>query len=539
MTVVTADWQAKAQVYKDSLLSKIPTDYLLPPSNIQNDEPSHTTLRSVLSPLEREITILDATALRDAIASRKYTSVEVIKAYAHAAAIVHQRTNCLMDYFLDEALERAKWLDDELERTGKPVGPLHGVPISVKDHLGLKGREVTAGFLSWVGNHVPIKDSVIISILRNVGGAVFWVKTTNPQAIMHLETNSFLGPTVNPYNAKLTAGGSSGGEGALVGGGGSPLGIGTDIGGSIRNPAANCGIYGFKPTSLRLPKAGNFTALAGQESIVGAIGPMARSVRDMYLFITTILAAEPWKFDNTVVRMPWRPEEVIFRGSGRGPKIGVMWDDGVVRLQPPMRRALALAVDKLRGAGLEVVEYKPFGTAESWDIISSLYMTDGGERVRGHVAESGEPLLPLTEWIMQNAKVRPPHELWELVVRRETFRNEYSAHFQSQDVDVILCAPNPGPANELGKATYWSYTSIFNLADYPAGVFPTGLFVDPAIDKKDGKYDFLSAKDEEYWAAYVPENMAGAPLALQVVAPRWEDEKVMKALEIISDIVRV
>ena len=90
---------------------------------------------------------------------------------------------------------------------------------------------------------------------------MFYVKTTNPQAIMHLETDSFLGPTVNSYGRHLTSGGSSGGEGAILGIGASALGVGTDIGGSIRNPAAVNGVYGFKPTSIRIPKGGNFVRL--------------------------------------------------------------------------------------------------------------------------------------------------------------------------------------------------------------------------------------------------------------------------------------
>lgn len=112
---------------------------------------------------------------------------------------------------------------------------------------------------SW-SPHCGLQEQVSHGLVGNAHFQVFYVKTTNPQAIMHLETDSFLGPTLNPYNRLLTAGGSSGGEGALIGIGASPIGVGTDIGGSIRNPAAVNGIYGFKATSLRLPKAGNFVS---------------------------------------------------------------------------------------------------------------------------------------------------------------------------------------------------------------------------------------------------------------------------------------
>ncbi|GFZ50431.1 Putative amidase C550.07 [Saitozyma sp. JCM 24511] len=528
MTVTaTSDWRTIAESFKAALNAKIPSEWKIPDSQrpLPLDTSQLVKQCGILDATEVGIVSLDATDLRDAIVARRYSAVEVATAYLKAAAIVHQATSCLMDYFPGEALARAAWLDEELERTGKPVGPLHGVPISIKDHLGVKGHEITAGFASWVGKNIAEKDGTMVSILRSAG-AVFYCKTTNPQAIMHLETDSFLGPTVNPFNSNLTSGGSSGGEGALIGGGGSVLGVGTDIGGSIRNPAALNGIYGFKPTEM-----------VGQESIAGAIGPMGRSARDMSLFVAAVLAAEPWKIDSSNVGMPWRPSEVTWKGGDK-PRIGVMWDDGVVRPQPPMRNALQEAVGKLRSAGFEVVDYAPFRQAEGWEIISSLYFTDGGERIKRAMAATGEPTLPLTKWIMeQNTQTRSALEVFELVKRREAFRFEYNAHFLLADIDVILCPPGPGPAPELGTSKYWGYTSIFNLVDYPSAVFPTGRAVslDDAIDSRDS---FLGKDDREIWEAYDPAKFLNAPLSLQIACQRWEDEKVLAALGLISTVVR-
>ncbi|WVQ81627.1 hypothetical protein IAT38_003751 [Cryptococcus sp. DSM 104549] len=536
MTAIKSDWTSAADAFKASLAAKIPADLLLPETALSSDQPLASVLASALSPKEQDIQSLDATALAEAIAAKTYTSVDVLKAYARAAVIVHQRTNCLMDFFLDEAMDRAKWLDEQLEKTGKTVGPLHGVPISVKDHLGLKGHMMTGGFLSWVDKYVAPKDSSLVAALR-AGGAVFWVKTTNPQGIMHLETKSFMGTTTNPYNAKLTSGGSSGGEGALVGGGGSPLGIGTDIGGSIRSPCAHNGLFGFKPTSIRLPKGGNKSAQAGNECIVGAIGPMGRSIRDLELFINVVLASEPWKLDPSSVRMPWRPAEVAFIG-GEKPKVGVMWEDGVVKPLPPMRRALEYAVEKLKAAGVEVVEYPAFKQKEGWEILSKLYYTDGAKRTLGFIEESGEPVLPLTQWVIdQGAKELPATGIWDLVARRDMYRSEYNAHFQSLGVDVILCPPAPGPAPQHETSKYWSYTGMFNLVDYPAGIFPTGLFVDPKLDGKEER-EFLGEEDALVWKDYDAEIAEGAPVSLQVAGSRWEDEKVMAAMDVISSIVR-
>ena len=116
--------------------------------------------------------------------------------------------------------------------------------------------------------------------------------------------------------------------------------------------------------------------MKGQDSILGTCGPMGRSVRDLELFIDTILAASPWNTDPACVKMPWRKGEVVFKG-GETPRVGVMWDDGVVRPQPPMRRALAVAVMKLRAADIEVVDYAPYKSAEAWEIIVSVVLGEG------------------------------------------------------------------------------------------------------------------------------------------------------------------
>jgi len=129
-------------------------------------------------------------------------------------------------------MKQARDLDDYLEATGQLKGPLHGLPISVKEHIHLKGTPATSGLVAWKDN-ISEEDALIVKIFRDAG-AIFHVKTTNPQTLMSLETNSNLfGRTMNPYNRDLTSGGSSGGEGALIAMRGSVFGIGTDIGKSV------------------------------------------------------------------------------------------------------------------------------------------------------------------------------------------------------------------------------------------------------------------------------------------------------------------
>lgn len=225
---MTADWKARAEAYKAQLLESIPQEWRLKPevlANLPKDVRFIAETSGILSKDEVTLLARDATRLAQDVAAKKFTAVQVATAYCKSAAVAHQTTNCLMDFFPDEALERAKWLDAELERTGKPVGALHGVPISVKDMCGLVGRRVSAGWLAILesAEGVSKKDATIVKAFRDAG-AIFYCKTTNPQAIMHLETNSFLGETLNPYNTDLTPGGSSGGESALIAAGGSVLG---------------------------------------------------------------------------------------------------------------------------------------------------------------------------------------------------------------------------------------------------------------------------------------------------------------------------
>jgi amidase len=311
---------------------------------------------------------------------------------------------------------------------------------------------------------------------------------------MHLETSSnFYGATTNPFNTQLTSGGSSGGEGALLGLRGSCLGIGTDIGGSIRSPAANCGVYGLRPTSHRLPFDGLAATMQGQEHIVPVIGPLSTSLAGLKLFMKTLIAAQPWRREPSLLPFPWRddpqlpPFQLPHHPASLAPpkslKVAVLWDDGVVRPHPPVTRALRAVADEMRSIpGTEVVDWTPHRHDAAWRIIASLYFADGGREELAAVAASGEPLRPLSRFILtENPLVRPLSvaQLWELTCEREAYRAEYARLWG--DVDVILCPVGPGVAPVLDGARYWGYTAQWNLLDYPAVVFPVDR-VDVGVD---------------------------------------------------------
>jgi amidase len=151
---------------------------------------------------------------------------------------------------------------------------------------------------------------------------------------------------------------------------GSCLGIGTDIGGSIRSPAACNGVYGFKPTSYRLPVSGWSATMFGEEQIVACIGPLSTSLEGIQLFTETIIAARPWLREPSLIPFEWKDMRVLWSDGSKKLKIAVLWEDEIVRPHPPITRALKEVVDKLKSsAKFEIVDWKPYKHDLAWEII--------------------------------------------------------------------------------------------------------------------------------------------------------------------------
>ncbi|KAH7873758.1 amidase signature domain-containing protein [Lentinula edodes] len=526
--------------------ASIPADLRLPLDFIASYPAGSDVLNAaatsgLLSEKELQITDTssDATAILSAIKNKDVTAVEVLTAFMKRAAIAHQLLCCLTQISFEEGLARAKELDDYYERTGELAGPLHGLPISVKDYMGLKGKRATGGFSGDLDRLISTENSPVNQILWDAG-CVFYCKTNVPQSMMHLETKSFWGQTLNPYNTHLTSGGSSGGCGALVAFGGSPLSIGSDIGGSLRSPASCCGIYTLKPTTGRLPSNGlpGCGVVPGNDAILATCGPLARSSRDIVLFFDVVLKTQPWLQDMGLVPLPWKPENIKWTGKIR---LGVMWDDGNVQPQPPVRRALKAMTEALkRTNNFDIVDYDPKFHKELVLMAQSLYFTDGGASVHARAAVTGEPLCHLTEWVISlpGVKDHTSHQLWELLLERDALRAKYYSHWNSQNIDVLLCPVQYGAAQPLQTTKYWGYTSAFNCADFPAAVFPTGLKASATLDPKDTEpREAWSEADAYCAAAYDPLLSNDAPLSLQLVSKRHADEVVMQALREIEKVL--
>lgn len=196
----------------------------------------------------------------------------------------------------------------------------------------------------------------MVKELRSLG-AILFCKTSVPHTLMSGETiNHILGYTWNPKNRNLSAGGSSGGEGALIGMKGSPVGFGTDIGGSVRIPAAFNGLYGLRPSAGRLAYEGMSNSMDGQNSVLSVVGPISHSVASLKLLVQALLSQDPWLHDPLVHEIPWRhkcEQETIdlINSSRHGSEklaFGILEHDGQVTPHPPVQRAMKIIKETLR-----------------------------------------------------------------------------------------------------------------------------------------------------------------------------------------------
>ncbi|KAK1147921.1 hypothetical protein N8T08_000437 [Aspergillus melleus] len=478
---------------------------------------------------ERELNITeryDATSLVRMLAEGKVTAEELLIAFRKRATIAQQCTNCLTE-LIPQALEDARACDDYLAGTGKPIGPLHGLPVSVKEQIAIAGRRTNAGFVAWV-NNITHDDADIVKSLRKLGAVVF-ARTNQPQSLMHLETsNNIYGATVNPRNRMLTAGGSTGGEAALMAMHATPLGIGGDIGGSIRVPAALNGIYGFYPTIGRVSGKGAVVPSPGCDSVPGTLGPFARSLRDIELFCKAYSLAEPWIDDVSLI-----PGDILSPGLGsqldstRSLRVGILAHDGVVAPLPPVRTVLDIIKQRLGQAeSLDIVPFTPFNHADAWRIITANYFEDGGADIRALMLAGNEPSMPLTDWIINQCQknmafVAPTMQGRK--VARDLYRQRYNAHWNEAGVDVVLAPVTPSTAPPLGATPYWTYTAVWNLLQYPAIAFPATKFIKDwnTVDLSGETYtptneqEASMLRDYSPTAAQGPYEPTGAPIEVE------------------------
>ncbi|KAF7352305.1 Amidase domain-containing protein [Mycena venus] len=544
-------WQQIAAEKKSRQLDSVPKEWLssdLPSAEALNviDFPQES---NVLSALDLEITESSVAGLLSNLALSKWSAVQVTTSFYKRAIVAQQ----LVKIFVDRALARAKTLDEHLKTTGQVVGALHGLPISLKDQISIKGIESTigtiativpmffskmcSGYVSLVGQFAE-KDSVLVDILESLG-AIPFVKTNVPQTLMWPETfNHVFGRTTNPYNRSLTSGGSSGGEGALIALKGSPLGVGSDIGGSIRIPSAFCGVYGFRPSYNRIPYAGCVNSLEGEDSVLSVLGPLSNTLDGIKTFYKAVLSKEPWLKDPMVIRKRWSDEDYNLIDHGNGKKLcfAIMWDNGGSCTPPSL------------------IDWVPHNSAEMTKTIGAIWNAGAAEDFEKATAPSGEPVIASMGLLQEDEAplFRPSSagisafELWQLHKKKRDLRQEYLKHWEDtvsqtgtgRPVDAIISPIAPHTAGPHGSMKIGSYTMWLNLVDYPSMVIPVSQ-VDPALDVKQPREEFYSTEDQENHELYNPATYENAPISIQVIGRGGEEEAVIAMSEIVDEALRV
>ncbi|KAL2840359.1 amidase signature domain-containing protein [Aspergillus pseudodeflectus] len=532
-------WQEKVRVKASETKDHIPVAWRLPTSYLDVSQDSHEAVLDIprrcgiLSPREIHITeAFDATALLEKLASREFSAVEVTRAFCKRAAIAQQLTSCLTEMFLETALRRARELDDHLLATGKTVGPLHGLPISLKECYNIAGVPTTMGFVSFLDRSPPQSNSVLVDVLL-AAGAVLYVKTNIPQTMMTLDThNNVFGRTLNPHRLSLTAGGSSGGEGALIAMRGSLLGLGTDIAGSIRVPALCCGVIGLKPSASRVPYGGiTSVARPGTAGIVPSAGPLSHTLRDAELLLKVVLNSKPADIDDNALDIPWRAS------ADQKPllRVGQLPEDALYPLHPPMQRALKTALSKLEAAGHTVVDISDQmpSISAAKDIAFRFFNMDPARTALTHVTSGNEPFISSLQstYDIEGRAPKPQLlELYDLNVAKARLLPCMRRVFVDNQLDIIIgpayqsCAV---PHDTYGVATYTVFCNLFNL---PACVIP--------FEKADSAKDAAFVRDLPYTPEYKPREVEGAPCHIQLIGRTLRDEELLQSAAIVEAVLK-
>ena len=530
-----------------------------------------------LSAEEENILGMDATDLLAAMAGGSLTSEAVVRAYCRRANVHGGRLSATTLELFEEALEAARASDSERNKRGFKPRPLEGLPVSIKDCIQQKGTEATCGLAARVGQ-ISDEDGLQVQLLREAG-AIPFVRSNTPQSLMLPESmNAIFGRTLNPWDLGRTPGGSSGGEGALVAARASPLGLGSDIGGSIRIPSQFCGVYGFKPTnggdmtSNRITSMGSMVprkAVGTQPVIAGTVGPLGRSVRDLALMMKVLSSEKASEVDARCPPVPFRDEMYDPPKSKRKVlRVGYHTDHiGFFKPAPACKRAVMEAVELLEDCPeVELVRWDPPRkvTQRLCVLFYAILAAEGN--MRGFVEGlDGEALLSeynmlrivagiprwlrpaaayvmrhsgnyRSAWLLENGYKRTAAEFWDLVKEKNDMIKEFNREWDAEGLDVLLCpalgtvAMSHSSSKLLNPAACHCF--LFNVLGFPAGTVPMS-----PVKKEEQEFDAgVFGWDLLSKAARADtKGTEGLPTAVQVVAKNFRDETVLRTMKLLEE----
>jgi aspartyl-tRNA(Asn)/glutamyl-tRNA(Gln) amidotransferase subunit A len=420
--------------------------------------------------------------LRELIATKKVSPVEVTELYLQRIEALNTRLNAYLTVTADLALAAAREAEKAV-LAGESLGPLHGVPISIKDLEVTRGVRSTMGSLIFKDT-VPEMDSLVVERVRQAG-AVMLGKTNTPEFGLRGTTENRLGDACrNPWNRERTTGGSSGGAGAAVAAGLCSLATGSDGGGSIRIPSSFCGVYGIKPTQGRVPRFGGLgRPVVAQFS---QSGPMARTVRDAAILLQVLAGPDP----RDVSCMPEVAPDFVaaLDGSVQGLRLGWSPDFGYAAVDPEVVQVTSQAAQVFEALGCRVEEanivleepFPPF-----WTIFGTNAYAGYGHLFE----EQGELLTTYARETMAFGKQVSGADYARALLYVDQIRAKFALLMQTYD--LILTPTMAVPAFPIGQEpktiagrevdAFWGYlpfTYPINMAGHPAASVPCGFSAD-------------------------------------------------------------
>jgi len=450
-----------------------------------------------------DLTRFSATQMAAMIRNREVSAGELVDAHYREIHCVNGTLNAFVSIDEERARRQAVLADDAIAAKA-PLGPLHGVPVTIKSSIDVAGLACEAGTRLRQG-YVADADAPLVARLKSAGAIVLG-NTTVPEFLMAWETDSALyGRTNSPWDLARTPGGSSGGEAAAIASCCSAGGIGSDGGGSIRVPGHFSGICGLKPTPVRVPATGHYPASVGPFALLGVVGPMARTVADLTLLFDVI--AGPDDGDPNAAPVPLRD---VDHATLLRTRIGFFEDDGRVPVTAETRTAVQRTVQVLRDQGFTVERFVPEGLDEALRLWHALFI-DGVAMVLRQAYKGREhDMHSIVREILCLSELDPPltaESLLDVLFRRDIVRAKFLA--QMERYPILVCPVSAIPAFRHGERSWtidnttvrypdaFSYCQYFNLLGNAAAVVPMG------------------------------QSAEGLPIGVQIVGRPWEEERVL------------
>jgi amidase len=432
---------------------------------------------------------------------------ELAEAHIRQIERLNPQLNALVDFDADRVREQAK----KLASVEHPRGPLYGLPVTVKSSIATAGYRCEIGSTLHKGD-VPAQDAVVVARLRSAGALILGA-TNCPEFLMAYETANLLhGRTCNPWDLDRSPGGSSGGESAAISAGLSAAGLGSDSGGSVRVPAHFTGICALKPTPGRFPGRGHLPPCVGPFSILGAIGPMARTIGDVDLLFRVLGGQDP----HDPVSPPVAPRMPSIEDL-RTQTIGYFEDDGLVPVTNETRDAIQAAAQALREAGFRVEPFRPSQLEPLRKLWTRFFVQCGALFYEPEVTGKLDQLSPIFSEFLSIAAAEGELSTRELLfawAELDLIRSRFLADMDN--FPILLCPVASVPAFRHGERT-WTidgipvkyldavrHTQWFNALAMPAAVVPVGRS---------------------------PE---GLPIGVQIAARPFEDETALAVAAIID-----